>query len=36
MKGTLTVTTKKTTRPKDPDAGTPGEKERERKKGEGG
>jgi plastocyanin len=36
MKGTLTVTSKTTTRPKDPDAGTPGEKERERKKGEGG
>ncbi len=26
MKGTLTVTSKKTTRPKDPDAGKPGEK----------
>ena len=36
MKGTLTVTSKKTTRPKDPDAGKPGEEERERKKGEGG
>jgi plastocyanin len=32
MRGTLTVTTKKTTRPADPDAGSPGEKERERKK----
>jgi plastocyanin len=30
MKGTLTVTTNKTTRPKDPDAGKPGEKDRER------
>jgi plastocyanin len=28
MKGTLTVTSKKTTRPKDPDAGKPGEKDR--------
>jgi plastocyanin len=36
MKGTLTVTTKKTTRPADPDAGSPGEKEREREKHEGG
>ncbi|MEA2441239.1 MAG: hypothetical protein QOH76_2663 [Thermoleophilaceae bacterium] len=36
MKGTLTVTTKKTTRPADPDAGSPGEKEREREKREGG
>ena len=36
MKGTLTVTTKKTTRPKDPDAGKPGEKNRERRKGSGG
>jgi plastocyanin len=32
MKGTLTVTSTKTTRPKDPDAGKPGE----RKKGTGG
>ncbi|MEA2274240.1 MAG: hypothetical protein QOI98_2948, partial [Solirubrobacteraceae bacterium] len=29
MKGTLTVTTKKTTRPADPDLGKEGEKERE-------
>jgi plastocyanin len=34
MKGTLVVTTEKTTRPPDPDAGSEGEKERE--KGEGG
>jgi plastocyanin len=34
MKGTLVVTTKKTTRPADPDAGSKGEKERQ--KGEGG
>jgi plastocyanin len=36
MKGTLTVTAKKTARPKDPDAGKPGKKARERKKGAGG
>ena len=36
MKGTLTVTTKKTKRPADPDAGSPGEKEREREKSGGG
>src|SRR3954447_7649159 len=35
MKGTLTVTTDKTTRPPDPDAGSEGEKEREREKGGG-
>jgi plastocyanin len=34
MKGTLIVTTKKTARPADPDAGSKGEKERQ--KGEGG
>jgi plastocyanin len=37
MKGKLTVTTKKTTRPADPDAGSEGEAEREREEGgEGG
>ena len=36
MKGTLTVTTKKTKRPADPDAGSPGEKEREREREKGG
>jgi plastocyanin len=35
MKGKLTVTTKKTTRPADPDAGSPGEKERETEAGGG-
>jgi plastocyanin len=33
MKGTLTVTTKKTSRPADPDAGSEGEKEREKDAG---
>jgi plastocyanin len=33
MKGTLIVTTAKTKRPAEPDAGSPGEKQRERKKG---
>jgi plastocyanin len=33
MKGTLTVTSKKTARPKDPDAGTGGEAEREKENG---
>ena len=32
MKGTLTVTSKKTTRPTDPDAGKPGEKDKGKKK----
>src|SRR4051812_27786051 len=36
MKGTLVVTTEKTTRPPDPDAGSEGEKERERQGGSGG
>jgi plastocyanin len=36
MKGTLIVTTKKTTRPADPDAGNPAEKERERERAPGG
>src|SRR4051794_27670663 len=36
MKGTLVVTTEKTTRPPDPDAGSEGEKEREGEKGDGG
>jgi plastocyanin len=36
MKGTLTVTTNKTTHPKEPDAGKPGQKDRERKKGASG
>jgi plastocyanin len=35
MKGTLTVTSKKTTRPKDPDAGKPGEKDRGHISGQG-
>jgi plastocyanin len=35
MKGTLTVTSKKTTRPADPDAGKPGEKDRPHVGGQG-